>query len=62
MYEVSIKLTKTDDAMSGRITHPVEVADLIVPLANECAGNVIGSGFIIDGGLTTALRTQGSAN
>ena len=48
--------------MSGRITRPVEVADLIVPLAIECAGNVIGSGFVIDGGLTTALRTQGSAN
>jgi hypothetical protein len=48
--------------MSGRITRPVELADLIVPLANERAGNVIGSGFVIDGGLTTATCTQGSAS
>lgn len=41
--------------MTGRSTRPEEVADLIVLLANERAGNVIGSGFDIDGRLTTAL-------
>jgi hypothetical protein len=48
--------------MTGRFTRPEEVADLIVPLANEHAGNVIDSGFVIDGGLTTATCTQGSAS
>jgi NAD(P)-dependent dehydrogenase (short-subunit alcohol dehydrogenase family) len=41
--------------VTGRFTHPEEVADLIVLLASERAGNVIGSGFVIDGGLTTTL-------
>jgi hypothetical protein len=48
--------------MTGRFTRPEEVADLIVPLVNERAGNGIGPAFVIDGGLTTALRTQGSVS
>jgi hypothetical protein len=48
--------------MAERFTCPEEVTDLIVPLANERTGNVIGSGFVIDGGLTTTLCTQGSAS
>jgi len=46
--------------VTGRFTRPEEVADLIVLLAGERAGNVTGSDFVIDGGLLTTLRVQGS--
>jgi NAD(P)-dependent dehydrogenase (short-subunit alcohol dehydrogenase family) len=51
------------DMVSGRFTRPEEVADLIVLLASERAGNVTGSDFVIDGGFITTLWTlwtQGS--
>jgi len=35
---------------TGRFTEPEEVADLVVLLAGERAGNVTGSDFMIDGG------------
>jgi len=40
-------------AATGRFTAPDEVADLVVLLASERAGNVTGSDFVIDGGLIT---------
>ena len=40
---------------TGRFTHPEEVADLVMLLASERAGNVKGSEFVIDGGLLTTL-------
>jgi len=40
---------------TGRFTQPEEVADLIVLLASERAGNVTGSDFMIDGGLVKTL-------
>jgi NAD(P)-dependent dehydrogenase (short-subunit alcohol dehydrogenase family) len=43
------------DAVTGRFTRPEEVADLVVLLASERAGNVAGSDFVIDGGLVTTL-------
>jgi NAD(P)-dependent dehydrogenase (short-subunit alcohol dehydrogenase family) len=42
-------------AVTGRFTAPEEVADLVVLLASERAGNVTGSDFVIDGGLITTL-------
>lgn len=40
-------------SLTGRFTEPKEVADLIVFLAsNALAGNITGSDFVIDGGLT----------
>jgi NAD(P)-dependent dehydrogenase (short-subunit alcohol dehydrogenase family) len=42
-------------APSGRFTEPQEVADLVVLLASDRAGNVTGSDFVIDGGLVTTL-------
>jgi NAD(P)-dependent dehydrogenase (short-subunit alcohol dehydrogenase family) len=45
----------TTDAVTGRFTHPEEVADLIVLLASERAGNVTGAAFVIEGGLITTL-------
>jgi NAD(P)-dependent dehydrogenase (short-subunit alcohol dehydrogenase family) len=40
---------------TGRFTRPEEVADLVVLLASERAGNVTGSDFMIDGGLIKTL-------
>jgi len=42
-------------AATGRFTEPGEVADLVLLLASERAGNVTGSDFVIDGGLITTL-------
>ena len=42
-------------AVTGRFSRPEEVADLIVLLASDRAGNVTGADFVIDGGLITTL-------
>ncbi|WP_066366219.1 oxidoreductase [Herbidospora mongoliensis] len=42
-------------AETGRFTHPEEVADLVVFLASDRAGNVTGTDFVIDGGLNQSL-------
>ncbi|HWC38324.1 MAG TPA: oxidoreductase [Acidimicrobiales bacterium] len=42
-------------AVTGRFTTPQEVADLVLVLASERAGNVTGSEYVIDGGLITTL-------
>jgi NAD(P)-dependent dehydrogenase (short-subunit alcohol dehydrogenase family) len=42
-------------APTRRFTEPQEVADLVVLLASERAGNVTGSDFVIDGGLVQTL-------
>jgi NAD(P)-dependent dehydrogenase (short-subunit alcohol dehydrogenase family) len=40
---------------TGRFTTPEEVADLVVMLCSERAGNVTGADFVIDGGLIQTL-------
>lgn len=40
---------------TGRFTTPREVADLVLLLASDRAGNVTGADFVIDGGLVTTL-------
>ena len=40
---------QAEAAPTGRFTEPQEVADLVVLLAGERAGNVTGSDFVIDG-------------
>lgn len=40
---------------TGRFSLPQEVADLVVLLAGDRAGNVTGSDFVIDGGLVQTL-------
>ena len=40
---------------TGRFTEPGEVADLVLLLASDRAGNVTGSDFLIDGGLVKTL-------
>jgi NAD(P)-dependent dehydrogenase (short-subunit alcohol dehydrogenase family) len=42
-------------AATGRFTEPREVADLVLLLASDRAGNVTGADFVIDGGLVTTL-------
>jgi NAD(P)-dependent dehydrogenase (short-subunit alcohol dehydrogenase family) len=44
-----------DMSATGRFTTPEEVADLVVLLASDRAGNVTGSDFVIDGGLIATL-------
>jgi NAD(P)-dependent dehydrogenase (short-subunit alcohol dehydrogenase family) len=41
--------------VTGRFSRPEEVADLVLLLASDRAGNVTGTDFIIDGGLITTL-------
>ncbi|MGH3671324.1 MAG: SDR family NAD(P)-dependent oxidoreductase [Pseudonocardiaceae bacterium] len=40
---------------TGRFTHPQEVADLVLLLASDRAGNVNGTDILIDGGLVKTL-------
>jgi NAD(P)-dependent dehydrogenase (short-subunit alcohol dehydrogenase family) len=44
-----------DEMVTGRFTRPQEVADLVLLLASDRAGNVTGADFVIDGGLVTTL-------
>src|SRR5499427_7386490 len=41
--------------VTGRFTRPAEVADIVLFLASERAGNVTGADYVIDGGLLTTL-------
>jgi NAD(P)-dependent dehydrogenase (short-subunit alcohol dehydrogenase family) len=41
--------------VTGRFTQPREVADLVLLLASDRAGNVTGADFVVDGGLVTTL-------
>ena len=41
--------------VTGRFTRPAEVADVVVFLAGDRAGNVTGADYVIDGGLLTTL-------
>jgi NAD(P)-dependent dehydrogenase (short-subunit alcohol dehydrogenase family) len=43
------------EMVTGRFTRPQEVADLVLLLASDRAGNVTGADFVIDGGLITTL-------
>jgi len=43
------------DSVTGRFTQPSEIADLVLVLAGDRAGNVTGADFTIDGGLITTL-------
>jgi NAD(P)-dependent dehydrogenase (short-subunit alcohol dehydrogenase family) len=43
------------DSVTGRFTHPEEVADLVLFLASDRAANITGSDVVIDGGLVSTL-------
>jgi NAD(P)-dependent dehydrogenase (short-subunit alcohol dehydrogenase family) len=41
--------------VTGRFSRPEEVADLVVFLAGDRTGNVVGSDFTLDGGFIPTL-------
>jgi NAD(P)-dependent dehydrogenase (short-subunit alcohol dehydrogenase family) len=43
------------ESVTGRFTRPDEIADLVLMLASDRAGNVTGADFVIDGGLVKTL-------
>ncbi|MFF0433868.1 oxidoreductase [Streptomyces sp. NPDC004327] len=45
----------TAESVTGRFSRPEEVADLILYLAGDRAGNITGADFVIDGGLISTL-------
>jgi NAD(P)-dependent dehydrogenase (short-subunit alcohol dehydrogenase family) len=51
----SVVHQQEQQAPTGRFTTPQDVADLIVFLASERAGNVTGEDSLIDGGLISTL-------
>jgi NAD(P)-dependent dehydrogenase (short-subunit alcohol dehydrogenase family) len=50
-----VRATITNNTPTGRFTTPEQVADLVVFLASDRAGNTTGSDYRIDGGLVTTL-------
>ena len=51
-YDVADRVAK--QALTGRFTRPAEVADLVLMLVSSRTGNITGTDFVIDGGLTAA--------
>jgi NAD(P)-dependent dehydrogenase (short-subunit alcohol dehydrogenase family) len=51
----AVKAAAVAGTPTGRFTHPAEVAQLVVLLASETAGNVTGADVVIDGGLVTTM-------
>ena len=43
------------EMVTGRLTRPEEVADLVLLLASDRAGNVTGADCVIDGGMVTTM-------
>ncbi|HEV7205080.1 MAG TPA: SDR family oxidoreductase [Jatrophihabitans sp.] len=51
----SVAQGAASQSVTGRFTQPEEIADLVVFLASDRAGNTTGSDNVIDGGLVTTL-------
>jgi NAD(P)-dependent dehydrogenase (short-subunit alcohol dehydrogenase family) len=51
----SVAKDAAGQSATGRFTQPDEVADLVLLLASDRAGNITGADFVIDGGLITTL-------
>ncbi|CAN5676768.1 hypothetical protein BH10ACT10_BH10ACT10_06580 [soil metagenome] len=49
----SVAKDAASQSVTGRFTRPEEIADLVLVLASDRAGNVTGADFVIDGGLIT---------
>jgi NAD(P)-dependent dehydrogenase (short-subunit alcohol dehydrogenase family) len=50
-----VRAELANSAPTGRFSTPEEVADLVVFLASDRAGNITGSDYRIDGGYVTTL-------
>jgi NAD(P)-dependent dehydrogenase (short-subunit alcohol dehydrogenase family) len=51
----AVKAAAVAGTPTGRFTHPAEVAQLVLLLASETAGNITGAEVLIDGGLVSIL-------
>ncbi len=51
----TVKAAAVAGTPTGRFTRPAEVAQLVLLLASETAGNITGTDVLIDGGLVTSL-------
>jgi NAD(P)-dependent dehydrogenase (short-subunit alcohol dehydrogenase family) len=51
----AVKAAAVAGTPTGRFTHPAEVAQLVLLLASETAGNITGADVLIDGGLVSTL-------
>jgi NAD(P)-dependent dehydrogenase (short-subunit alcohol dehydrogenase family) len=51
----AVKAAAVADTPTGRFTHPSEVAQLVLLLASESAGNITGADVLIDGGMVNTL-------
>ncbi|GIF65323.1 3-oxoacyl-ACP reductase [Asanoa ishikariensis] len=51
----TVKSAAVAGTPTGRFTRPAEVAQIVLLLASESAGNVTGTDVLIDGGLVTSL-------
>jgi NAD(P)-dependent dehydrogenase (short-subunit alcohol dehydrogenase family) len=49
----AVRAAAVEGTATGRFTHPSEVAQLVLLLASETAGNITGTDILIDGGLVT---------
>jgi NAD(P)-dependent dehydrogenase (short-subunit alcohol dehydrogenase family) len=49
----AVRAAAVKGTATGRFTHPSEVAQLVLLLASETAGNITGTDILIDGGLVT---------
>lgn len=49
----SVAAAAAAQSVTGRFTQPHEIAELVLLLASDRAGNVTGADFVIDGGLIT---------
>jgi len=50
-----VRAELASSAPTGRFTTPEEVADVVVFLASDRAGNITGSDYRIDGGFVTTV-------
>jgi len=51
----AVRAAAVSGTATGRFTRPAEVAQLVLLLASETAGNVTGTDVVIDGGMVTTL-------